>query len=424
MGLFNLFNRKMQEKLQYDTFSTMLAIPRYEKDIAEPDVILQRLKEMAGIRIVSSELEDYKYALVIEYREKEHQLLLYPDSFTLPEYYRQQHRFPDVEMDKLVRAETGIMIEMLFGEDSLESYHLQLKIVNAILPDLLALIDISSEKILSGRWVAMAAASEVAPAPRYIYTVQAVSDDDQVWLHTHGLSRCGIPELEVLNSTTETSNNHYNIIETAASRLLEQEEPLKPKEPLYLARLSEDIFMVITVIPWEEAVKGYPLDMLGGKRDRAESHNRNTNAIFVYLSEEDCKKKRYKPVSIYDEVLKDNPIFMITTRETARMRALAIERIDYVRKALGKGENTILVKIGLVIDDEFKEDDNIHEHIWFELKEFNGDTLTAELTQEPYYVKDMHTGSVGSYKIEEVTDWLIFTPEHRLSPDDAYLLAE
>ena len=40
MGLLNLFNRKMQEKLQYDTFSTMLAIPRYEKDLLEPDIIL------------------------------------------------------------------------------------------------------------------------------------------------------------------------------------------------------------------------------------------------------------------------------------------------------------------------------------------------------------------------------------------------
>ncbi len=424
MGLFNLFNRKAEEKQQFDDFSMMLAIPKEEDHIKEPEIIINRLGEIPGINILSRKMQDYKIEVVIEYKKNEYPLIFYPDSFALPDFYRQQHLFPDVDMHKLERAESGLMIEMLFGDDSLESYHLQLKIANGIIPDILALLDISSEKILSGRWVAMAASSDVPPAPRYIYTVQAVSDEDHVWLHSHGLSRCGITELEVLNSTRDTYNNHYNIIETAANRLLEAEEPLKHKEPLYLARLSEEDYLVITLIPWEEAVKGYAADILGGRRDREESHNRNTSAVFVYPTEEDYKKKKYKPVSIYDEILKDNPIYMISNRETNRMRALALERIDYVRVAITSEENQILVKIGLTVDDEHKTEDNFQEHIWFELLEITEDQVRGTLTQEPYYVKDMHTGSEGTYKIEDITDWLIFTPERRLSPDDAYLLED
>ncbi|SHO51112.1 DUF4026 domain-containing protein [Anaerocolumna xylanovorans] len=420
MGLFDLFNKKLEKKIQPDNLSMMLAIPEKE-DIEDQEILLSRLDAVPEIHIISRKKEDYKMSLVIEYREQEFQLLLYPDSFVLPEFYRQQHLFPDVDMKKLALAESGITVEMLFGENSLESYHLQLKIMHSMLPDMLALLDISSEKILSGRWVAMAAASKVPPAPRYIYTVQAVSDEDEVWLHTHGLNRCGITELEVLHSTKITYNSHYNIIETAANRLLEAEEPIKEKEPLYLARLSEDIYMIITLIPWAEALKEYDEDILGGKNDRKESHNGYTSAIFVYHTEADYKKKKYNPVSIYDEVLKDNPIYMITNAETARMRSLAIERINYVRKALEQEENHILVKIGLIVDEEFQNEDNFHEHIWFELLEFNGNKVTGELTQEPYYVKDMHTGSVGTYDMEDITDWLIFTPERRLSPDDAYL---
>lgn len=421
MGLFNLFNKKLEEKLQPDNLSRMLAIPEKEADIEDPEILLKRLGSMQEITILSRKKEDYKISLVIEYREQEFQLLLYPDSFVLPEFYRQQHLFPDVDMKKLALAESGIMIEMLFGENSLESYHLQLKMIHCMLPDMLALLDISSEKILSGRWVAMAAASKVPPAPRYIYTVQAVSDEDEVWLHTHGLNRCKITELEVLGSTKDTYNNHYNIIETAANRLLEAEEPIKEKEPLYLARLSEDIHMVITLVPWAEALGQYGGEILGGKKDRREGHNGYTSMIFVYPTEADYKKKKYMPVSIYDDVLKDNPIYMITSAETERMRNLALERIGYVREALKQEENHILVKIGLVVDEEYQNDDNFHEHIWFELLEFNEDKVTGELTQEPYYVKDMHTGSVGTFDLKDITDWLIFTPERRISPDDAYL---
>ena len=63
------------------------------------------------------------------------------------------------------------------------------------------------------------------------------------------------------------------------------------------------------------------------------------------------------------------------------------------------------------------------EHIWFELKEKHQDTFTAELTQEPYYVKDLHEGAVMTFPYGQITDWIIFTPEGRVTPDDVYLLA-
>ena len=46
---------------------------------------------------------------------------------------------------------------------------------------------------------------------------------------------------------------------------------------------------------------------------------------------------------------------MISTEETQRMKALAYERISYMLKAAQKSENKILIKIGLDIDEEFRE---------------------------------------------------------------------
>lgn len=67
----------------------------------------------------------------------------------------------------------------------------------------------------------------------------------------------------------------------------------------------------------------YDDDMLGGKGDRAEGHNGNTSVIFTYPSKADYEEGNYSPLSHYDEILGNNPIYWISTPETERMKALA-----------------------------------------------------------------------------------------------------
>ena len=403
--------------------SQMLAIPAREEDLKQLDDMMKRLEGAAGFNVISTDFNDETLELEVDYIDDIYKVQVYPISFQLPEFYRCQHLFPDVDIEALQEAEMGLAVEMEFGDEALPSYHLQLKVIHTMLPDALAVLDDSSEKILSGHWVALAAESGVLPAPRYIYTAQAVSgDDDCVWLHTHGLNRCGLPELEVLNSNKETYQFHYNVLETLANRLLELEEPLEPKEPFYLARLTQDEALMITLVDWEEAVALYDINMLGGTVDRADGHNEDTCAIFVYPSEEAYNKGEYEPLMIYDELLKGNAIYMISNAETQRMKELAAERLGYMISALEHGDCHILVKLGLTIDLQHRTENNQYEHIWFELLKAEGDRIWAKLTQEPYYIAGLHVGDEGWYTLKEITDWIIYTPERRIMPDDVYLL--
>ncbi len=402
--------------------SYMLAIPREEESINDIAGMMTRLSSTEDITLISHKFEE-ELELVVEIGGMECHVNVIPTDFEIPEMFRIQHFFPDVDIEAVSKAEIGLSVVMDFGADALVSYHAQLKVIHALLPDLLAVLDASSEKILSGRWVALAAESKVAPAPRYIYTVQAVSGEDScVWLHSHGLNRCGLSEIEVLDSTKETYENHYHVLETMANRMLELEEELEHGEPLYVARVTQEIPLVATLIDWEEAVSHYPEEMLGGKKDREEGHNESTSGLFVYPSPDAMEKGEYAPLSIFDELLKDNPIYMISTDETERMKKLASERLHYMLKASQNPENKILIKIGLDIDEEFREEQNEYEHIWFELLECDEESVTCKLIQEPYYVKDMHEGSVGTYTFERITDWLIYTKERRITADDVYLL--
>lgn len=431
MALFNKLSGgrkadKPENTWQKET-SFMLVIPKNETDINSLELLAERLKKSESELMTLKDSKTTKNGLVLLVKagDLEYTVRLDTMEVEIPNIFRIQHMFRDIDMDEIQRQKKGLVVEMLFDEHILESYHTQLKIISQLLPDCLAVLDHSSEKVLSGKWIQLAAKSSVPPSPRYIFTVQAVSGDtDEVWLHSHGMNRCGLPELEILNSTKDMFNDHYNIIEIMAKRLLESGKPPKEKEPMYLAMVADGIPLMATVVYWKEAVRKYPANILGGASDRKEGHNENTDVIFCYPNPKAIKKKQYCEVSVYDEYLNKNPIYMLTNQETERMRRLAAERLEYMLKMFGRKNISILVKVGLETDEEYKkEQGNGYEHIWFDLKEKHADTFSAELTQEPYYIKNLHEGAVMTFPYSQITDWIIFTPDGRVTPDDVYLLA-
>jgi len=429
MALFsNLFGERKEDRQEppwKKELSFMVVIPKNAADIDNLELLAERL-QTTDIKLVDRKDNAPESGLMLRVASGELQYVVHLDTIDveMPEMYRIQHFFRDIDMEEIQRQEKGLLVEMLFDEHILESYHTQLKIINQLLPDCLAVLDHSSEKVLSGKWIQLAAQSHVAPSPRYIFTVQAVAEDtDEVWLHSHGLNRCGLPELEILNSSKEMFDDHYNIIEILAKRLIESGEAPTEKEPIYLAMVADGIPLMATVVNWREAVRKYPADILGGASDRKESHNENTDAIFCYPNPKAIKKKQYCEVNVYNEYLSKNPIYMLTTQETERMRSLAAERLEYMLKMFGRENINILVKVGLDTDEEYQEQGNGFEHIWFELKEIHKDTFTAKLTQEPYYIKDLHEGAIMTFPYSQITDWIIFAPDGRVTPDDVYLLA-
>lgn len=423
MGLFSKkIKTEVNELANEKTESMMLAIPEGTNNFDTLDQPLKLIQDSELIQFVEAEESEQLHVRFLV-DEISYEARIWANVVEIPNMYRMQHFFPDVDMEKVASAKKGLVVEMTFKEDALASYHAQLKLITAMMPNVLAVMDISAEKILSGRWVSMAAWSKVAPSPRYLFTVQAVSGKGKdVWLHSHGLNRCGLPELEILNSDKDTYEMHYNIVENTAKRLLDMDEVIAPKEHLYLAMVTNEIPLMVTLVHWSEAIENYKRNILGGKRDRDEGHSGNTCCIFCYTSPDNLENKKYEPVMVYDKYLAANPIYMLTNEETARMKALALERLALMKKKIGEPETVILVKIGLEVDEEFKEEGNSKEHIWFELNEAKDGQVTATLTQEPYYVKDLHEGAVCTYPEEDITDWIVFANGERYSPDDAYYM--
>ncbi|MCI8272947.1 MAG: DUF4026 domain-containing protein [Clostridia bacterium] len=421
--IFNKNKNKVEdlkeEPLNYwEKESYMLAIPE-EPTKELLDSVAERVSNIEGVKIITkSDLTEKEPGKIkLSYENEEYEVGYHPVNFSVPEMYlTNKYYFSEEEIEKLKKSKTALTIYMKFNDNSKKSYHLQLKLALAMIPNMIGVMDESAERMLPTSWVQMAANSKVLPSSNDLFTVQVVSDNDsKVWLHTHGLCRCGVTELEILQSDKENYNNHYNLLTTFASYLIDKKE--KYQNSAYIGILSNRQPIVVTYLSWTKGIKEFKNLDMGGVKDRENGHNSKTGIIFIYKSEEDEKQGKISKISDFDNLWGDNPIFFISNEETARMKALATERFNFVKEQSNNKENKIIIKIGLPVDDK----DNF-EHIWFELIEFEGDRFKAKLLQEPYNVNDIHEGDERWYTVKDVTDWLIYTPKFTVNPGNAYLL--
>ena len=419
-----------EQPLQYwEEDSFMIIIP--SDTSVDPTVnIGEKLGTIEGIRVMSVEepTEDKPGFIALEYDEEGYAVGYDYRDFALPDMMGiQKQQLNEEEVTALEKADKALTLFMRFHEDSKKSYHLQLKLAVALVPDFAAVLDESAEKLLSARWVNMAAASSVPPGSDALYSVQAISGENgEVWLHTHGLCRCGITELEIVQSDAENAKNHYEIIRSLAGRLLDKNEDEKNAESLFIGLIGDSIPIVVTHVPWTDGIFEYNNLSLGGLADRENGHNSRRSLIFVYKNEKDEENHILSKVNIYDNYWGDNAMFFISTPETERMKTLARERFGFVKRAAENDDYTVILKLGLDTDQKYREEDNSNskEHIWFELVGFEGDKFKAKLTQDPYYIDDLHAGYIGEYTVDDITDWLICTPECNISPETAYLLVK
>ena len=404
--------------------SYIMVVPKDEEDIKDLGIIIDRLQGATEFKVIDIDMkEDYPIA-VINYKNKEYEIEFYPEDFEMHKMYSINHKFQEEEYEAMINAKVGLTVGMIFSDDRMDSYHLQLKVLDCLVPNKLGLLDFNIEKILSGKWATIAAKSKVPPSPSYLYTIQAISgSEDDVWLHTHGLNRCGVVEFEILDSTKEYYQSHGDVLDTLAKRVISEGYMVDEEEPYYLVRLNNGLPIVGTWINYTKALEAYNPNIIGGFKDRVNGHNQNTGVFYIYTSQEEEDNKDYKHISVVDEYLADNPVFMISIDETKRMKALAEERIFYFKNMLGKEEVHGIMKFGLLVDDEYQnESGDDREHIWFEVKEIKGAKITATLTQEPYYISGIAKDDVMELNIKDMTDWILYTEEGQITPDLVYLL--
>lgn len=416
------------------SMAELLAIPDETDTTQDWETFFEPLSNASGFDVVDIRHNPVYNSPTLYIKFKEN---VYPIDIAWYKYNFEedtiQQLFSTKNIAELKQATSGVKFSMLYTTDAQTSVHLLLKVMCLLVPKLIGVYNCNSYTLLSPLWVKSAANALTPPAPDCLYAIHSVYEDNNkwipfskpnYWLHTHGLNCCGLPELEIIG---EISPKQYDIYSNLIYHLVNyaiSDGSLPPeKESFHFGWMDEKEPIIVTWLPWQEGLKKYKRNVLGGIKDRDESHNQNTGIIFLYHSEKDYAKQKYSLITSIKESAMENPILFFTEKETQRLNAMACEQISYLIEGLQKEGSEAIVKISLTVDDEFKiEDSSNHEHIWFKIEKITPDSVTGILLLEPYHIKDMHEGAVGTYSTRLITDWKLYINEQVVTPDSIYLL--
>lgn len=379
----------------------------------EPEVEVQALRPQKG----------YIY-LALTFRGGAYKLKIYPEDYSLQGVYQVCHRLTDDELAAAEAATGGLMVACTFPGTPLDGLHLQLKVVVALFPDLVAVVDCSAQKVCSPRWATLAAAAQTPPGPDYLFGLQAVAGEEgPAWVHTHGLNRCALVELEVPGCPRDKLSVYGQILESAARVAVDRQTLPDERAPMLLARLAGDASLVVCWVDWETGLQGMPEAWPGSRDDRTEEHNRDTGLLFFYPDPQSLEADRPVPLVQLNPDSFQNPAYLLTNGETQRMAALARERLSWLGHGLRTPGAQALVKLGLPVDSEqVQASGDGREHVWCQLKEITETGFTAVLTQAPYFISGLAAGAEVIAQAEQLTDWLLIQDESGIRPDDVYLL--
>jgi hypothetical protein len=315
-----------------------------------------------------------------------------------------------VDVEAVTRSTWSLALRAPLPTDApVDRFELLLQIARAVAPDAIALIDPEGGTVRPISWLIDVAVPGIPLRLDALYRIHAVTDDNgNAWLHTHGLRRCGIPDLEMLAVPEAEVHAAGALLQTVVHRALVHGLP-----NLGLATEYGHDFE-IALVPWTYAHPAIASET-GGPSDRSVSHPED-NLVLVAWVTTGPTTGTWRTAAHLVEEAGDNPVFYLTSYETDRMEALARLRWGtftlLANHLVGLDGWRFLAKFGYG-----GEGDTHREHLWFEVERADAAGAQCRLLNDPHQDLGMNEGDEGRHDLDRLTDFVIASPLGNATPE-------
>ncbi len=326
---------------------------------------------------------------------------------------------------------------LLDGADPVAGYTSLMRLLTGSFEDIPAVLDANC-----GRWHPAETIrrdfieNEVEPPAEALWVIHAVTRGARAgaWLHTHGLWRCGVPELEMLDVPADLAPRAAELLNAIASRLLEEPLP-DPGEAFGVG-----VDLAVTLRPWQE-IAPHLADVPGGAADRSRPDDVHGGVRAVVCAWDPTgARSRAWPMDVLSSLDSGDGLLFLSRRATDRAAALAQRTWpqlatafatlpghrrrsdDLPPAACDRPAARFILKAGLAPDAPTSDGDDggrgDREHMWFVVRRFQGDRAEAVLMNDPVLARRMRRGDVLWIERGAVSDWSVVTPAGSFGPDD------
>lgn len=430
---------------EYQAPSVYISAVKNYTEFPTVELIRKRLEKVLLRQDISEILdvakEDDSFKVVLAGNNKETFLyrITFNDNTDTDEWhynaanYRNRNLLEDERLEMHLAPQTVECFTFLDLENPYADLMIQFAVLDAVAGECYAVVDGVSALFFSGAWLAEMAVSYTPPNPNIHYTIHAVTPENpneaDYWLHTHGLLKFGLPELEILRGRQEGLYVYQSLLNGLAAQLLSNPERWLEEE--LLVAYSQDQEIWLKLLPWQEAVtsdllvekKGFlrkkEIPFSGDMQDREEPHNEPSMVLFASID------NQLRPLNDYGEALEDDHFMvMLPDEETARMSTVAHEKLDLFTQCFNRyppQENQWGYIMKLACTSEQTE---ATEHMWFDVLELNDKQIKGKLLNQPFNIPEMQESGIYELSLENLTDWVIYSApmQTQINPDAAFEL--
>lgn len=257
-----------------------------------------------------------------------------------------------------------------------------------------------------------------------LYCVHAVLDDGPpdaedddgrvTWMHTHGLSRIGAFDFDIINPNPELSHNASDALRALAFLIVQ-----KDVQPNTLRFELGYPGGVIRLVPAAEFDRAAPVqeravrDAQGHTADRSVVCEPVKRGLFAKGS--GVRASVFLQQDLEGMAFAFSPAASELMAERARstlgkLTALREEFAEFIGD--GPAQFATLAKLGYPTD----RDPAGREHLWFQVHSMDGSSLQATLLNQPHDVKRLKPGQRGTHPLELLSDWAVMTPMGQINP--------
>jgi hypothetical protein len=295
-----------------------------------------------------------------------------------------------------------------------ETFLQQLRVLDAAcVPGYPAVYDDDAVVVRSGEMVRELLAAATPLGPSALFAIHELDGAHGAWVHTHGLTRLGLPELELWGVDASDKSEAADLLTAIVDAVVggaetDEERVLSVGEGVEVRLASVD-----------EALKLMPADAVASRREHAEDEPTDGE----HDGERCCvvAKERFEtPYEVFDRLADDAALFK-SQGESERRRRLAHERFGVFGQlfALRRRDGwRFHAKLAFATAEE----EAPREHLWFEVLALQPGKLRGACLNAPVRTEAVRRGDENWFALDLLTDWVIVAPEGRYDPEAAGVL--
>ncbi|WP_420572457.1 DUF2314 domain-containing protein [Kordia sp.] len=220
---------------------------------------------------------------------------------------------------------------------------------------------------------------------------------------TLGMQRFGLPDLVIENTACSNVNTANHLITVIAQLMIEGQEVTVDDFEVNLKNIkSKRLQEMLEDLMYENASKATTVSFKEATRDEGDPFN--------MLLEINFNNENYpNPQAFQDATFKelfgseDDITHVNHNEEILAASERAKKRLPALRKLFNDGldaGNNLLLKA------PFTTDDGGNEWMWIEVTKWTGETIEGILQNEPYYIKDLKSGTKVTIQQADVFDYI------------------